>query len=512
MTIQDASTHSEDSEDKDTLVHSLDLGSKITIGSETENLAKVMEWYPMKITGLDKLEPLATSTQCVSVITKTGEERAEIKVDKKARIIPKNYAQATTGKLGEIWRPVIEKEMNAMVEHYVWDIVERPKNCKPLLSAWKFSYKEDGTAKARLYLVGNREPYDSMQNTYSPVIDTMPVLWLCSLAVKYKVPVYQMDVTTAFLNADLDTPRFMRPPDRLTLDKIKYACKLNKAIYGLRISPRRCYLKIEQDLRKLALLQSLHEPCLFYEWNDDGFALLTVYVDNLLVTGTNTAKIEYLRQKIKIYEIKDLGTIKRFLGMDVKREGNRKIRITQTEYIKEIVNVAILMEANIKPTPMIMFGNFPMVKEGNYLPNVTEYKSIFGKLQLLASHTRPDISRAVNYCARYQAAPKKIHYKLVQRIIRYLKGTAELGLINAAKCTDIAGYADTDHQQCPETRKSTMGYVVKFNDDTVAWKSTRQRSRGNSTMDGNSSQLMLALGDAKAWQICTTKSLLGTRH
>ncbi len=58
-----------------------------------------------------------------------------------------------------------------------------------------------------------------------------------------------------------------------------------------------------------------------------------------------------------------------------------------------------------------------------------------------------------------------------------------MGLVIVAKGTGIAGYADTDHQQCLETRKSTTGYVAKFNGDTVVWKSTRQRSRGNSTMD-----------------------------
>ncbi len=53
----------------------------------------------------------------------------------------------------------------------------------------------------------------------------------------------------------------------------------------------------------------------------------------------------------------------------------------------------------------------------------------------------------------------------------------------AAKGTSIAGYVDADHQQCPKTRKSTTGYVVKFNGDTVAWKSMRQRSRCNFTTD-----------------------------
>ncbi len=59
----------------------------------------------------------------------------------------------------------------------------------------------------------------------------------------------------------------------------------------------------------------------------------------------------------------------------------------------------------------------------------------------------------------------------------------ELGLVIAAKGKGITGYVDVDHQQCPETRKSTTGYIVKFNSDTVARKSTRQGSRGNSTTD-----------------------------
>ncbi len=104
--------------------------------------------------------------------------------------------------------------------------------------------------------------------------------------------------------------------------------------------------------------------------------------------------------------------------MDVVRNGVGVMRITQTEYIMEIIGAAKLAEANTKPTPMVRFGNFPMVKEGDYLPNAMKYKSILGKLQFLVTHTRPDIAHLVNYCAWYQAAPKRIHYKLVQRIIR----------------------------------------------------------------------------------------------
>ncbi len=367
VTVQNEDLDSEAGNDDNESVYSIDLGSNITLGDETDKAADVREWYPSMIARENEFKPAATSTQYVNAITKTGGEWAKTKADNKQRVIPKNYTQATTSELGEIWRPAIEKEMNAMAKHYVWDIVERPKNCKPLHCAWIFSYKDNGTAKARLYLVGNREPFDLIQNTYSPVTNMMTVLWLCSLVVKYGVPVLEMDVTTAFLNADLDSPRYMRLPDGLTLDKTKYMCRLNKAIYGLQISLRHWYLKIEEDLLKLGLWQSVHEPCLFYKRSENGFVILTVYVDDLLVTGTDAARIDFLKQKLmETYEIKDLGIMKRFLGMDVEGIGNGEMRITQMEYIKEIIGAVKLAEANTKPTPMVRFGNFPTVKEGNY--------------------------------------------------------------------------------------------------------------------------------------------------
>ncbi len=93
------------------------------------------------------------------------------------------------------------------------------------------------------------------------------------------------------------------------------------------------------------------------------------------------------------------------------------------------------------------------------------------------------MAHAVNYCARYQGQPQRIHWKLTQRIIRYLKGTKQMGLRIAAVGTGIAGFADADHQQCRETKRSTTGYVIKCQGDTVVWRSTRQKSRGNSTTD-----------------------------
>ncbi len=96
------------------------------LGDDMAKSAVITEWDLSKIAGDNTFEPAATSMQYINAITKMGGEKAKTKVDNKQRVIPKNYTQATMGELGEIWRPAIEKEMNAMAEHYVWDIVERP--------------------------------------------------------------------------------------------------------------------------------------------------------------------------------------------------------------------------------------------------------------------------------------------------------------------------------------------------------------------------------------------------
>ncbi len=237
---------------------------------------------------IEELRPLATSTQKVNVIwTDVGVMGGKEGMMEEKKRVPRSYREANLPEFKDEWAPAIHKELNAMAEHYVWEIVERPKECRALPCAWKFSVKADGTPKARLYLVGNCEPYDSFQNTYAPVTDTMTVLWLCSVAVKHRISIYQMDVTTAFLNAELDAPKFMRLSNGIQLNKTKYVCRLNKAIYGLRISPRTWYLTIERTLTDMGLQQSTHEPCLFYKHSSRGFVLLTVYVDDLLVTGTD---------------------------------------------------------------------------------------------------------------------------------------------------------------------------------------------------------------------------------
>jgi len=72
------------------------------------------------------------------------------------------------------------------------------------------------------------------------------------------------------------------------------------------------------------------------------------------------------------------------------------------------------------------------------------YKSIIGSLLYLTA-SRPDIAYSVGVCARYQANPKASHLAQAKRIIRYISGTAEFGLLYTYDTSStLVGYCDAD--------------------------------------------------------------------
>ncbi len=124
VTIRNEESDSDAEDDDKASIYSIELDSNITLGDETGKLAEMTDWDASRVAGVNEFEPAATSTQCVNTITiMEGKNR----VDNKQRLIPKNYTQAMSGKLGIIWRRAIEKEMIAMAEHHVWDITDRPE-------------------------------------------------------------------------------------------------------------------------------------------------------------------------------------------------------------------------------------------------------------------------------------------------------------------------------------------------------------------------------------------------
>ena len=117
-------------------------------------------------------------------------------------------------------------------------------------------------------------------------------------------------------------------------------------------------------------------------------------------------------------------------------------------------------------------GDYEATKE-----EIQGYQSLVGGLLWLASMTRPDISFAVGKCSRYASNPTSSHDVALKRIVRYLKGSKELGLRYGPRLENkdgkLLGYTDASYGDCLDTRRSTSGYIYLLWNGPISWSSKR---------------------------------------
>ncbi|XP_057543251.1 secreted RxLR effector protein 161-like [Amaranthus tricolor] len=103
------------------------------------------------------------------------------------------------------------------------------------------------------------------------------------------------------------------------------------------------------------------------------------------------------------------------------------------------------------------------------------YLSAIGALMYLANNTRPDIAFTVNLLARYSNSPTKRHWSGIKHLLRYLRGTKDLGLFYRSKQdATLVGYADAGYLSDPHKAKSQNGYVFTYEGTAISWRSTKQ--------------------------------------
>lgn len=105
------------------------------------------------------------------------------------------------------------------------------------------------------------------------------------------------------------------------------------------------------------------------------------------------------------------------------------------------------------------------------------YLSAIGALMYLANNTRPDIAFAVNLLARYSSTPTKRHWNGVKHILRYLRGTSDMGLYfgrpDGVHATELVGYSDAGYLSDPHKAISQTGYVFMYGGTAISWRSTK---------------------------------------
>jgi hypothetical protein len=136
--------------------------------------------------------------------------------------------------------------------------------------------------------------------------------------------VFQLDVKSTFLNGVLQEEIYVKQPDGFAIqgeeDKVYL---LQKALYELKQAPRAWYSRIDDHLLNLGFVKSLSKATLYIRLKDDDILIMSLYVDDLLITGSNELQIEEFKQEMmRVFEMTNLGLMTYFLGMEVKQSKN----------------------------------------------------------------------------------------------------------------------------------------------------------------------------------------------
>jgi hypothetical protein len=286
-------------------------------------------------------------------------------------------------------------------------------------------------------------------------------------------------------------------------DNIKYknkVAKLKKAIYGLKQAPRLWYNFLKNTLNKLGFITFPYDEGIFIRPQDS--SIIICHVDDLLIINKSLDIIKEIYKKATLYiKLEWLGPVSTFLGNDISiNYTNKTINIIQANYINKLLNMFIKEDNNnneninsnnkniyniIKPSSLPGTPGIKLNKNNEQAlqKDITLYQKYIGSLLYLALKTRPDITFAVCYCARFMANPNNNHFKELYKIFGYLINTPNLGLFYNCQGDNllIKGYSDSDYANDLINRKSTSGYIYSLStnigyNNIISWNSQLQKT------------------------------------
>ena len=387
------------------------------------------------------------------------------------------------------WREAIASEKASIEKNQTWELIDRPPGITPITAKWIFKTKigadgQPSKKKARLVVRGFQQKegldYDEV---FAPVAKWNTVRIVIALAAAGAWPLAHLDVKTAFLNGDLKERVWLEIPEGwsspTTNGKI---CHLHKALYGLKQAPRAWFEKIDTFLRDLGMKHTEAGYSLYYLLEEGGVTILILYVDDLLVTGSNNSRCKWLHQQLmNKFDMTNLGNASYYLGVEITRTQSGTF-LSQQNYARSILEEFGLTECNPLSVPLQEALKLRLWVEADMV-DAGHYRKLVGKLIYL-TNTRPDIKFAVGALSRYMASPREPHLQAAKQVLRYIRGTLDFGILYIkGESSVIFGFTDSDWGTDPDDSKSISAYIFQSAGGPVTWCSRKQDMVATSSTD-----------------------------
>ena len=189
--------------------------------------------------------------------------------------------------------------------------------------------------------------------------------------------------------------------------------------------------------------------------------ILLIYVDDILIASNDVDVVNAFKKFLdNNFKLKDLGTLKYFLGLEVART-SKGLSLCQRKFaLKLLSDIGLL---TCKPSNVPMDQSVKLSSGvGDAVPDPSMYRRLIGKL-LYLTLTRPNISYSVHKLSQFMSAPKMPHLQAAYKILKYLKKTLGQGLfLSADSKLQLTCYYDVDWAACVDTRRSISGFLYIF--------------------------------------------------
>jgi transposase InsO family protein len=410
---------------------------------------------------------------------------------------PQSHAEAMASGEHREWRAAEERELEKFIAMSTFEckrIVDIPKGAVPITCHFVYRRKYDSKGqlleyKARLVANGSRQRRGvNYFYSSSPVVEGAHLRTILAIAASKGWKIFQGDVASAYLNAELDEDVYMYPPPGWKGSGEVWL--LQKSVYGLKQAGYNWYRCLGKRLRAMGFRRSTVDDCIYIKCVDSAIVVFSFHVDDLIFTGSDEVLTQ--REMIQLgaeFTLKT-GVANWVLGLALQ-QSEVGVTLDVSQYCDKMLERFGMSDCNAARVPLA-----PNVFLRDNISGATTkepYLQLVGSIMYAATVARPDLALVASELGRFMKDPREEHMTAAKNVLKYIKGTLGRRLVYPRGGDSILRvYVDADYAGDRDTRKSRTGYVIFLGDAAVEWRSTKQTCTTTSTFTAE----LVALSEA----------------